>query len=82
LKDTPLEELTYPVLQGLIQKWQQENLSCKSIKNLFGIVRAIYNFQLDEMARSGKPTVSPWLVKWKAGGPALPDFERSEANPT
>jgi hypothetical protein len=45
-------------------------------------VRAIYNFQLDEMAQSGKPILSPWLIKWKAEGPALPDLERIEANPT
>jgi len=52
-------------MRGLIQTWQREGLSRKSIKNLFGIVRAIYNFQFDEMAQSGKPIVSPWLVKWK-----------------
>jgi len=46
LKDTPLEEITYPVVRGLIQTWQREELSRKSIKNLFGIVRAIYNFQI------------------------------------
>ena len=44
-------------------------LSRKSIKNLFGIVRAIYNFQFDEMAQCGKPIVSPWLVKWKKVAP-------------
>src|SRR6266850_1272338 len=69
LKDTPLEEITYPVVRRLIQTWQQEGLSRKSIKNLFGIVRAVYNFQLDEMAQSGKPIVSPWLVKWKKVAP-------------
>jgi integrase len=69
LKDTPLEELTYPVLRALIQMWQREDLSRKSIKNLFGVVRAIYNFQLDEMAQSGKPSLSPWLVKWKKVAP-------------
>jgi integrase len=69
LKETPLEELTYPVVRGLIQMWQEEDLSRKSIKNLFGIVRAIYNFQLDEMAQSGKPVLSPWLVKWKKVAP-------------
>src|ERR1700719_3845021 len=31
----------------------------------FGIVRAIYNFQLDEMAQNGKLVLSPWLGKWK-----------------
>lgn len=70
LKDTPLEEVTYPVVRGLIQVWQRSGLSRKSIKNLFGIVRAIYNFQLDEMAQSGKPVLLPWLVKWKKVAPA------------
>jgi integrase len=69
LKDTPLEEITYPVVRGLIQMWQEEDLSRKSIKNLFGIVRAVYNFHFDEMAQSGKPIVSPWLVKWKKVAP-------------
>lgn len=69
LENTPLEEISYPLMRGLIQTWQQEGLSRKSIKNLFGIVRAIYNFQFDEMAQSGKPIVSPWLVKWKKVAP-------------
>ena len=69
LKDTSLEGLTYPAVRGLIQMWQREGLSRKSIKNLFGIVRAIYNFQLDEMAQIGKPVLSPWLVKWKKVAP-------------
>jgi integrase len=69
LKDTPLEEITYPLVRSLIQRWQGEELSRKSVKNLFGIVRAIYNFQFDEMAQSGKPIVSPWLVKWKKVAP-------------
>jgi integrase len=69
LKDTPLDELTYPVIRGLIQVWQREGLSRKSSKNLFGIVRAIYNFQLDEMAENGKPILFPWLVKWKKVAP-------------
>ncbi len=69
LKVTPLEEITYPIVRSLIQTWQREGLSRKSIKNLFGIVRAIYNFQFDEMAQCGKPIVSPWLVKWKKVAP-------------
>jgi hypothetical protein len=40
----------------------REGLSRKSIKNLYGIARAIFNFQWDEMAQSGKPVLSPWLV--------------------
>jgi integrase len=59
LKDTPLEEITYPLVRSLIQTWQREDLSRKSIKNLFGIVRAIYKFQFDEVAQSGKPVVAP-----------------------
>ncbi len=59
----------YPIVRSLIQTWQREDLSRKSIKNLFGIVRAIYNFQLDEMAQCGRPVVSPWLVKWKKVAP-------------
>ncbi|MGA7854943.1 MAG: site-specific integrase, partial [Candidatus Acidiferrales bacterium] len=69
LKDTPLEEVTYPLVRGLIQMWQRAGLARKSIRNLFGIVRAIYNFQLDEMAQSGKPVLSPWLVKWRKVAP-------------
>jgi integrase len=69
LKQIPLEDITYPMIRDLIQRWQKEGLSRKSIKNLFGIVRAIYNFQFDEMAQSGKPIVSPWLVKWKKVAP-------------
>jgi integrase len=69
LENTPLEEISYPLMRGLIQTWQREGLSCKSIKNLFRIVRAIYNSQFDEMAQSGKPIVSPWLVKWKKVAP-------------
>ncbi len=69
LKSTPLEEITYPLVRDLIQIWIRERLSRKSIKNLFGIVRAIYNFQLDETAQSAKPALSPWLVKWKKVAP-------------
>jgi integrase len=69
LKDTPLEEITYPVVRGLISVWKQQGLSRKSIKNLFAVVRAIYNFQLDEMAQNGKPVLSPCLVKWKKVAP-------------
>jgi integrase len=69
LKDAPLDEISYPVVRNLIQTWQREDLSRKSIKNPFGIVRAIYNFQFDEMAQTGKPVVSPWLVKWKKVAP-------------
>lgn len=69
LKDLPLQEITYPRMRDVIQKWQETGLSRKSIKNLFGVVRAIYNFHLDEMAERGKPTLSKWLVKWKRVAP-------------
>lgn len=69
LSDTRLDELTYPLIRELIQVWQRKRLSRKSIKNLFGIMRAIYNFQLDEMAQNGKPALSPWLVKWRKVAP-------------
>jgi hypothetical protein len=36
---------------------------------LKAIVRAVYNVHFDEMAQSGKPIVSPWLVKWKKVAP-------------
>ncbi len=65
LENTPLEAVnSYPTIRGLIQKWQK-TLRTKSIKNLFGIVRAVYNFHLDEMAQSGMSTLPPWLIKWK-----------------
>ncbi len=69
LKDTPLHEITYPIVRGLVQTWNREGLSRKSVRNLFGITRAVYNFQVDEMAQSGKLTVSPWLIKWKKVAP-------------
>lgn len=69
LKDVSLQEITYPQMRALIQKWQEAGLSRKSIKNLFGVVRAIYNFHLDEMAESGKSTLSKWLIKWKRVAP-------------
>jgi integrase len=69
LKDTPLEEVTYPLDRGLIQMWPCAGLARKSIRNLVGIGRAIFNLQLDEMAQSGKPALSPWLVKWKKVAP-------------
>jgi integrase len=69
LKGTPFEEISYPLVRELIQTWQREGLARKSIKNLFGIVRAIYNFQSDEMAQGGRPTLWPWFVKWKKVAP-------------
>jgi integrase len=65
LKDTPMEDVNYPTIRGLIAAWQKKGLSTKSTKNLFGIVRAVYNFYLDERAQSGTTTLQPWLIKWK-----------------
>lgn len=69
LKDTPLEQITYPLIRDLIKAWQVEGLSRKSIKNLFGHIRAVYNFHLDETAQAGRPSLSPWLVKWNKVAP-------------
>jgi integrase len=74
LESTPLEELSYPVVRGLIAAWQKEGLSTKSIKNLFGIVRVVYNFHLDESAQSGKVALRPWIIKWKKVRP-IADIE-------
>ncbi len=56
--------------------WQRAGLARKSVRNLFGIVRAIYDFQLDEMAQSRKPVLSPWLVKWRKVAPQKPCNKR------
>jgi hypothetical protein len=63
LKDTPIEDVNYPTIRGLIAAWQKKGLSTKSTKNLFGIVRAVYNFHLDEQAQGGTHTLHPWLIK-------------------
>lgn len=65
LGTAPIDAVNYPIIRGLITTWQKEELSTKSIKNLFGIVRAVYNFHLDEAAQGGKTTLQPWLIKWK-----------------
>jgi hypothetical protein len=70
LKDILLQEITYPVIRGLIQVWKAEELGNKSMCNLFGIVRAVYNFHLDETAQHGRTTMLPWLVKWSKVEPA------------
>jgi hypothetical protein len=64
LKDVLVQEITYPVIRGLIQTWKKEELGNKSMRNLFGIVRAVYKFYLDETAQHGQTTIRPWLVKW------------------
>jgi integrase len=70
LKDTPVQEITYPVIRGLIQAWKKEGLGNKSMRNLFGVVRAVYNFYLDETAQHGKTTMLSWVIKWSKVAPA------------
>jgi len=74
LKDTPIEDVNYPKIRELIAAWQKKGLSTKSTKNLFGIVRAVYNFYLDEQAQSGTTSLQPWLIKWKKVKP-ITDIE-------
>jgi hypothetical protein len=84
VESTPMEELDYRTVRGLIAEWQKKGLSTKSIKNLFGIVRAVYNFQLDETAQRGQPTLPPWIIKWKKVKPVadieqkVPCFEEEQ----
>lgn len=70
LKDTPIQDITYPIVRGLVQAWKKKKLSTKSMRNLFGIVRAVYNFYLDETLQHGKTTMQPWLIKWSRVEPA------------
>lgn len=70
LKDTPIQDITYPVIRVLIRAWKREGLGYKSMRNLFGIVRAVYNFYLDETAQHGKTTMLPWLIRWSKVEPA------------
>ena len=74
LENIPIEDVNYPTVRGLIAAWQKKGLSTKSTKNLFGIVRAVYNFYLDEQAQSGMTTLQPWLIKWKKVKP-ITDIE-------
>lgn len=70
LKHTPIQDITYPVIRKLVQLWKKEELGNKSMRNLFGIVRAVYNFYLDETLQHGKTTMLPWLIKWSKVEPA------------
>jgi len=70
LKDIAIQEITYPVIRALIQAWKKEDLGNKSMRNLFGIVRCVYNFYLDETAQHGRTTMLPWLIKWSKVEPA------------
>ena len=75
LKDTPIEGVNYPTIRGTNCSMAEKGLlSTKSTKNLFGIVRAIYNFHLDEEVQSGMTTLQPWLIKWKKVKP-ITDIE-------
>lgn len=72
LEDTSLEEIGYPILRNLVAAWRKCGLSRKSIKNLFAIVRAVYNFYRDETAQKGKPAIEAWYVKWDKIAPPKP----------
>jgi len=73
LKDTPLADITFPVVKSFVQQWKKAKLSYKTQKNLFGIVRAVYNHQLLCEQQSGKPgTLLPFLIKWKSVQPLKP----------
>jgi Phage integrase family len=80
LKDIPLEEVNdYSLIRDLIATWQEEErqdgqigYAHKYIKNLFGHIRAVYNFYRDETAQRGKPRVGVWFVKWDRVAPPEP----------
>ena len=80
LKDIPLEEVNdYPLIRDLIATWREEEredgevgYSYKSIKNLFGHIRAIYNFYRTETALKGKPRIGEWFVQWERVAPPKP----------
>jgi integrase len=73
LRDTPLDEITFPMVKTLIQQWKKAGLSFKSQKNLFGIVRAVYNYQILCEQQSGKRgTLLPFVIKWKNVQPLEP----------
>ena len=78
LDEMPIEDVnSYAAMRDLIQTWQSRDLSTKSIKNLFIIVRAVYNFRLDEMAEHGTTALAPWIVKWKRVRPVA-DIEEEQ----
>lgn len=57
-------------MRRLVHVWKKQDLSNKSIENLFRDVRAVYNFYLQESAQNGKTTMLPWLIKWSKIAPA------------
>jgi len=78
LENTAFEGVnSYAAIRGAVRKWQNKGLSTKSIENLFIIVRAVYNFRLDEMAERGTTTLAPWIVKWKKIKP-VSDIQEEE----
>jgi integrase len=70
LKDTPIQDITYPIIRGLVRVWKKDGLGNKSMRNFFGIVRAVYNFYLHETAQHGKTTMQPWFIRWPRVAPA------------
>ncbi len=80
LSEIPLEEVNdYSLIRELIATWHEAEredgeigYSYKYIKNLFGHVRAVYNFYRDETAQKGKPRIGEWFVKWKRVAPPKP----------
>jgi len=79
LDQMPFDEVnTYETIRTLVRKWQRTGLSTKSMKNVFTIVRAVYNFRLDEMAQAGTDAFRPWIVKWKRVNPVA-DIEEEQA---
>jgi integrase len=80
LNDIPLEEVNdYGLIRELIATWREEEhedgevgYSYKYIKNLFGDIRAVYNFYRDETAQKGKPRIGEWFVKWERVAPPEP----------
>jgi integrase len=79
LDQTPFDEVnTYATIRTLVRKWQKAGLSTKSMKNVFTIIRAVYNFRLDEMAQAGTDALGPWIVKWKRVNPVA-DIEEEQA---
>ena len=75
LKAIPMDELNYPTIRGLITAWRNKGLSTKSVSNLFAIVRAVYNFHVDEVAQGGRTLLQPWGIKWKKIKP-ITDIEK------
>ena len=80
LNDIPLEEVNdYGLIREAIATWRDQEredgevgYSYKYIKNLFGDIRAVYNFYRDETAQRGKPRIGEWFVKWQRVAPPAP----------